>query len=127
MRHEPTTEHEQPSRESLLAQYQFPVGPEPEVPRRAPAFTGEKRDLDWQEPPSQFSMGHMMAIVVAVCLLMAPAQAMSTAAYAGFMGLVTLAFVGIMSMLGLRGSLVWAVFLALLLVYAAASLMAALH
>lgn len=124
---EPSADQHEPSREQLLAQYQFPVGPEQEVLRRAPAFSGEqsKRELP-PEPPSQFSLRQMLAITLAVSLLMAPAQMMSAAAYAGFMGMVSLAFIGIMAVLGLRGSLVWAVFLALLAVYAAASLMAAL-
>lgn len=124
---EPSAEQHEQSREQILAQYQFPVGPEQEVLRPAPAFTGQKHKTELPpEPPSHFSLRHMLAITLVVGLLMAPAQAMSVAGYAGFMGLVTLVFVGIMGVLGLRGSLVWAVFLSLLMVYATASLMAAL-
>lgn len=126
MRHEPTADEQPLSREQLLAAHQFPVGPEQEVLRRAPAFTGEKHGpIEPQEPPSHFSLFQLMGIMLAVCLLMVPAQLMNPAAYAGFMGGVALLFLGIMLLVGLRGSLVWAVFLSLLLVYATASLMAA--
>jgi hypothetical protein len=127
MRHKPTPDEQSLSREQLLKQYQLPVGPEPEVLRRAPAFTGEKNEpIEPQEPPSHFSLHQLMGIILAACLLMVPAQMMHPAVYAGFMGGIALFFLGLMLLLGLRGSLVWAVFLSLLMVYATASLTAAL-
>lgn len=117
---------QQPGGESPLAEYQYAVGPEQDVPRKAPAFTGEKSKLEFPpEPPPQFSLGQMLAAMVVVALLMAPAQFMSAAAYAGLIGVITLTFLGLAALCQLRGAMVLVAFLMLLAAYVTAASMAA--
>ncbi len=126
MQTDSSPDQHQPADTNPLAEYQYAIGPESDVLRRAPAVTGS---LSEPEPPPdecrQFSLGQLLGATVVIALFMAPAQFLSPPVYAGLMGIFTLVFLGLWTLYELRGALVLVAFLMLLTAYGVASWMAA--
>ncbi len=111
------------------AKREYDLAPEVERPERvflplSPASSGPE---NFEPPPEerQLTLKQLAMVTALVSLLMAPAQWLSPAEYAGLMGMVSLVFLIVAGFSSLRRSVVLLISALLLLIYVATSLIAA--